>query len=356
MGIKDLLTFSERTSEKEFTFKIDIRDISETRIAIDGNGLVHTYAGKVFYSLIAEQKDPFEEPDRRKFLTMLFSQLLRVLTFFIEKGVTPVLVWDGVHVIEKKSTQLQRREYREKKQNDLVTQREELMAIHPLKRGVIQINEYRKALASSLHLSSMEVKVIKEFFESIGIPTLIAKSDGEALCASLCRQSYCSCVWSRDSDGVALGTPIMITNRENATSETTYMKIIKTDCLMEGLGLNEDELRDFCILLGCDYNQRMKGIGPVKSYQMIKKYRSIEKMIESGDFPKLDFSVLNHVRCRELLTPEKILIDESAINIDKDKVRSSEVREMFEFQGLISLYNFFKQSVDALPDPVCASC
>lgn len=348
MGIKDLLTFSEKNSGKEFTFKIDIRDISNTRIAIDGNGLVHTYASKVFFSLIGEQQDPLEEPDRRKFMTMLFSQLLRVLIFFIEKEITPVLVWDGVHVIEKKGTQQNRREQREKKQSELVTMREALLATHPLKRGVIQVNEFKKALASSLHLTSMEVKVVKDFFENIGIPSLVATSDGESLCASLCRQSYCSCVWSRDSDGIALGTPILVTNRENTTTETTYMRIIKTDLLLEGLGLNEEEMRDFCIMLGCDYNQRIKGVGPVKSYQMIKKYRNIDRMIESGDFPKLDFSVLNHVRCRELLTPEKILIDEKELNIDAEKIKSNDTRDLFEYQGIIALYNFFKQSVSLL--------
>lgn len=40
---------------------------------------------------------------------------------------------------------------------------------------------------------------------------------------------------------------------------------------------------DLCILLGCDYCESIKGIGPKKAIEMIKKHKSIEKVIENID-------------------------------------------------------------------------
>lgn len=36
-----------------------------------------------------------------------------------------------------------------------------------------------------------------------------------------------------------------------------------------------------CILCGCDYCETIRGIGQVKAYQFIQKYKTIEKVIEN---------------------------------------------------------------------------
>jgi len=43
---------------------------------------------------------------------------------------------------------------------------------------------------------------------------------------------------------------------------------------------------DLCILLGCDYCDSIRGIGPKKAVEFIKKYGSIEKVLESLDKTK----------------------------------------------------------------------
>lgn len=40
---------------------------------------------------------------------------------------------------------------------------------------------------------------------------------------------------------------------------------------------------DLCILLGCDYCDSIRGIGPKRAIELIKKHKSIEKIIESLD-------------------------------------------------------------------------
>ena len=40
---------------------------------------------------------------------------------------------------------------------------------------------------------------------------------------------------------------------------------------------------DLCILLGCDYCDSIKGIGPKKAVELINKHKCIEKIIENLD-------------------------------------------------------------------------
>ena len=65
--------------------------------------------------------------------------------------------------------------------------------------------------------------------------------------------------------------------RKMPISEITFARVL------EGLELNHDEFIDLCILLGCDYCDSIKGIGPHKALQLIKEHRNIEAIL-----PKLD--------------------------------------------------------------------
>lgn len=47
-----------------------------------------------------------------------------------------------------------------------------------------------------------------------------------------------------------------------------------------------EQFVDLCILLGCDYCEGIKGIGPKKSVELIQKYGSIDNVLENLDKKK----------------------------------------------------------------------
>jgi len=53
--------------------------------------------------------------------------------------------------------------------------------------------------------------------------------------------------------------------------------------VLEELKLSHDQFIDLCILLGCDYCDSIKGIGPVRAIEMIQKYSTIENLIKHLD-------------------------------------------------------------------------
>lgn len=43
--------------------------------------------------------------------------------------------------------------------------------------------------------------------------------------------------------------------------------------------MSMDQFIDLCILCGCDYTGKIINIGPMKAYDYIRKYGTIEKII-----------------------------------------------------------------------------
>ncbi|RXN28247.1 flap endonuclease 1 [Labeo rohita] len=49
------------------------------------------------------------------------------------------------------------------------------------------------------------------------------------------------------------------------------------------MGLTHQQFIDLCILLGCDYCDTIKGIGPKRAIDLIKQHDSIEEILENID-------------------------------------------------------------------------
>jgi flap endonuclease-1 len=56
--------------------------------------------------------------------------------------------------------------------------------------------------------------------------------------------------------------------------------------ILEDLKLTEDQFTDLCILCGCDYTDKIGGIGPVRALQLIEKHGSLDKVLDSLDKEK----------------------------------------------------------------------
>jgi len=148
----------------------------------------------------------------------------------------------------------------------------------------------------------------KEIVKSLGLACYHSPGEAETLCSYLAIKGYVTAVLTEDTDVMAYGTPIMLAFKDFKPGEgKIYGMVLKT--ILEKLELNLEEFRDLCILLSCDYNERAKlppikagskprGVGLVKSLELIEEYRRIENMEDI----LLDTTHLNYKRCRELFT------------------------------------------------------
>lgn len=156
--------------------------------------------------------------------------------------------------------------------------------------------------------------------ELLGLPTIMAKGEAEALCSYLACLGYVDAVMTEDTDVLAYGTPMMIAFKNfKLGDEKVYG--IHLPSLREEMGLNELEFRDMCIMLQCDYNKRVKGyppreptaaelrggkprprkpvcLGEKAVVSMIKTYGTIENFLHLIEDP----APLKYERCRELFS------------------------------------------------------
>lgn len=93
---------------------------------------------------------------------------------------------------------------------------------------------------------------------------------------ALCNSGLCDAVGSSDLDCVAHGAKLLV---RNLASDKPCIEINYEKALYE-LDLSPNEFIDLCILLGCDYVDRLPKVGPAKALELVTKFRSIETAID----------------------------------------------------------------------------
>jgi 5'-3' exonuclease len=160
---------------------------------------------------------------------------------------------------------------------------------------ISSIEFYVKKLKKQLFtVTSADFDLTKQLFTILDVPFITAPLEAETMCADLCKRGLVDAVLSRDSDVMAYGAPVFLTNIDMRSG---VCQRILYDNLLEELDLTTDQFLDFCIMCGTDYNKNIFRVGPKNAYKLIQKHGDIES-IEAET--KYDTEILNHVRGREL--------------------------------------------------------
>ena len=76
-------------------------------------------------------------------------------------------------------------------------------------------------------------------------------------------------VGTEDMDALTFGTPILLRHLTFSEARKMPIKEFHLAQVMEGFGMKPEEFVDLCILLGCDYVDKIKGIGPKKAIELV---------------------------------------------------------------------------------------
>lgn len=174
-----------------------------------------------------------------------------------------------------------------------------------------------------VNITNQDTENIKKLCDCLGIDYIISESEAEATCVYLNKHGIVDCVLSDDTDIIAYGCIVSV-NKINTVEEDFYT--INFQELLLELDLSRDSFVDLCILLGCDFNTNVKGIGPEKSYKLIKEYKSIEEIEKNK---KIDISCLNHTRLRELFSSDIKAEAEEEEEEDKEDDKEEKENQFF---------------------------
>uniref|UniRef100_A0A3B0N4H5 DNA repair protein (RAD2 nuclease homologue), putative n=1 Tax=Theileria annulata TaxID=5874 RepID=A0A3B0N4H5_THEAN len=101
-------------------------------------------------------------------------------------------------------------------------------------------------------------------------------------CVEFC-DSVDDFVLSDDTNAIAYGAPNVIRDYLGSKEPS----VINHVEMLKALNMTRDQFIDFCILLGYKANVRIPEIGPERAYNIIKRYKSLEKFLESDLYQQL---------------------------------------------------------------------
>jgi len=188
---------------------------------------------------------------------------------FLECGIKPIYVFDGRAPDEKLGELNKRKDKRDKNNEDLEKAKEE-----GDEEKILQFSK------RSVRVTMEQNEECKKLLTLLGIPWIDAPSEAEAQCAELCKGGVVYASATEDMDTLAFGSPILVRNFNASESSKKLIREFSLEKVLIGLGLNMDEFLDMCILFGCDYCPTIKQIGAKTAFELIKKYRTIEKIVE----------------------------------------------------------------------------
>lgn len=248
------------------------------RVAVDANGVANQSVASVWADIVNHTKYPDEQPDMNKFMVRLLRRLKRDLEVFLIAGVTPVYVFDGKSPPEKINTRAKRDADRRASQ-DKYQKIWSLLTELPTYQHAPHVEELRKEAKKLFPCNSEVMGVIREFYGVMGLPVIQCNEEAERLCAQLCLSGYCSATFSKDTDTLVHGCPIvMIEVSGNIMYQGKSVPAVEIYDLYElllGLNVSFAEFKDICIMHGCDYNRRIGQVGPTKIRALMSTYGSI---------------------------------------------------------------------------------
>lgn len=320
MGISDIRPFIKKYAPNCFV-ETPAVNLHKRRLAIDSYNWIFTVLCMCVKTVAKKLKDPMEKISEEEVFRLMVRRFLKFNTNLLNYKITPIWIWDGEALPAKLDTKEKRREDRKKRVEKKINVEKTLKEMNILERPTELIEEYRKLQGDTFYFPKQRITEIHEISNRIGIPSIIASGEGEHLAASLAVERIVACVWSGDTDTYAMGAPF-VTRKIDYRRGQLYIEGVFTPTILKTLGLSYQEFRDLCIMCGCDFNKRVKGIGPETAYELIKQYRSIENVIEAlkGN-DKYDTSSWNQDVCRKLLTPS---ITELDGNLDVLNIQSEE--------------------------------
>jgi 5'-3' exonuclease len=300
MGIDDLKPLIRDQCPDAFLL-ILATAFSGKRIAIDALNWMYTNMAIARQQIINDTNLGIEDPNPTRIRKEFFRKMLEFVAMWLRYGVTPVFVFDGKAPPEKDAVKAERQALREQQQIVIDTLTMQLRGYDVLLQPAHILIELRKKMCGHNNVPREEVDIFKAILRGIGIPALQAVGEGEGLCTQLCLQGKVAAVFSADTDNLAYGCPLLITKMgghyyHEGTRIHQY-ECIRLDKVVDGLKMSHTEFVDLCILLGCDYNKGIKGVGKKTAFKLMGTYRALENIPS-----RYDVTVLNYQRCRDMFS------------------------------------------------------
>lgn len=240
-----------------------MKNLFGRKVAIDASMCLYQYL--IAVRQLDGQQLTGADGETTSHLLGMFYRTIRM----VENGMKPLYVFDGKPPVLKGGElekRLLKRQAAEKQLEELkeTGTAEDLM-------------KFEKRTVRASRTQNAEAK---KLLELMGIPYVDAPSEAEAQCAELARSGKVFAAASEDMDTLCYEPKFLLRHLTVAEARKLPIDQIEFSEVLKGLGMDKSTFVDMCILLGCDYCETIKGVGPVTAFKLIKEHGSLEKIVE----------------------------------------------------------------------------
>ena len=250
---------------------ISLQSLSGKIVAVDAFNIIYQFLASI------RQEDGTPLMDYKGNITAHLSGLFYRNSRLLESGIKPVYVFDGMAHEFKGKVQLERIEAKKK-------------AEQRWKEALEQekFEEARKYAQATSRLTKEMVAESKLLLDAMGIPCVQAPSDGEAEASLMVQNGLAYATASQDYDALMFGSPMLvrnlsITGRRKVPRQDRYIMVepeqIELKETIDSLGIGRDGLIFLGILLGTDFNEGVKGVGPKTALKIVKEHKTLDAII-----------------------------------------------------------------------------
>ena len=248
-----------------------LKALKGTSFAIDASIEIHQ-----FLALVRKRDGTLFSDSQGRVTSHLIGLLTRTSRLIADFKMRPVFVFDGRPNPLKHRTIAARREVRKKAEVEYAE--------------AVSQRDYSKAWSKAVMTGRVTGSVLddsKRLLTLMGIPWLEALEDAEAQASYMAARGDVQAVGSKDYDCLLYGAPVLaryltLTGREwlpaQKRSRPLIPELIRLADNLRVLGITREQLVDLAILVGTDFNEGVKGIGPKKALKLVRDFGSIEKM------------------------------------------------------------------------------
>jgi flap endonuclease-1 len=230
------------------TRPFDPKDLRGRTLAVDADNLIWSFA-----TALAASGDFPRAPDGRP-VTHLHGLVAR-LTQYAKWGARSVWVFDGVQPDLKEATLVGRAE-----------RIEAARAAGDNPQAMVEVGEE-------------ELAECRELLSLLGVPWIVAPGESDAQCAHLALSGAAWAAVTQDWDIALFRAPRTVRNL--TLSKTRLPELLDLASALAAAGLTHEQLVDAAILIGTDYNEGVRGIGPVKALALVKKHGDVHAALQA---------------------------------------------------------------------------
>jgi len=250
---------------------LSLEDLRGKSLAVDAQNYLYQ-----FLSLIRMQDGTPLQDSHGNVTSHLAGLMFRSTRLIHDYDIYLVFVFDGQPPALKQHEIMKRREMREKATQEW--------------QKALKAGDYATAFSKAVMTSRLTQPMIedsKRLLQFLGIPFVQAPSEAEAQTAYMALKGEVWAASSKDYDSLLFGAPrllryLTISGREflpsKGVSRPLKPELIELDKFLSNHEITREQLIDIAVLIGTDFNEGVKGIGPKTALNLIKTHGNIENL------------------------------------------------------------------------------